>query len=44
LLVMSTHGASGVGRWVLGSITERVVRHSETAVVVVRAKGGDTAS
>lgn len=42
LLVMSTHGASGVGRWVLGSVTEHVVRHSDTAVVVVRAKHADT--
>ena len=38
LIAMSTHGASGVGRWLLGSITERVVRHSETPVLVVRAK------
>jgi nucleotide-binding universal stress UspA family protein len=43
LIAMSTHGASGVGRWVLGSVTERVVRHSDTAVVVVRAKRVDTA-
>lgn len=39
IIAMSTHGASGVGRWLLGSITERVIRHSETAVLVVRAKG-----
>jgi nucleotide-binding universal stress UspA family protein len=39
LIAMSTHGASGVGRWVLGSVTERVVRHADTAVVVVRARG-----
>jgi nucleotide-binding universal stress UspA family protein len=38
LIVMSTHGASGVGRWVLGSVTERVIRHADTAVLVVRAK------
>jgi nucleotide-binding universal stress UspA family protein len=38
LIVMSSHGASGVGRWVLGSITERVIRHADTAVLVVRAK------
>ncbi len=38
LLVMSTHGASGIGRWVLGSVTERVIRYSDTAVIVVRAK------
>ncbi len=38
LIAMSTHGASGIGRWVLGSVTERVIRHSDTAVLVVRAK------
>jgi len=38
LIAMSTHGASGVGRWVLGSVTERVIRYSDTAVLVVRAK------
>jgi nucleotide-binding universal stress UspA family protein len=38
LIAMSTHGASGIGRWVLGSVTERVMRHSDTAVLVVRAK------
>jgi nucleotide-binding universal stress UspA family protein len=38
LIAMSTHGASGVGRWVLGSITERVIRHSDNAVLVIRAK------
>ncbi len=44
LIAISTHGASGVGRWLLGSITERVIRHSETAVLVVRAKSADFAS
>jgi len=38
LIAMSTHGASGIGRWVLGSVTERVIRYSDTAVLVVRAK------
>jgi nucleotide-binding universal stress UspA family protein len=38
LIAMSTHGASGVGRWVLGSVTQRVIRHSDTAVIVVRAE------
>ena len=42
LIAMSTHGESGVGRWVLGSVTERVMRHSDTAVVVVRAKRSDS--
>jgi nucleotide-binding universal stress UspA family protein len=37
LIAMSTHGRSGVRRWVLGSITETVVRHSENPVLVIRA-------
>jgi len=38
LITMCTHGRSGVKRWVLGSITEKVVRHSGNPVLVVRAK------
>jgi nucleotide-binding universal stress UspA family protein len=36
LIVMSTHGYSGLTRWVLGSVTERVVRHAPCPVLVVR--------
>ena len=36
LLVMTTHGRSGIGRLVLGSVTDRVVRHSQAPVLVVR--------
>ncbi len=38
LIAMCTHGRSGVGRWVLGSVTDRVVRHSNRPVLVVRAR------
>jgi nucleotide-binding universal stress UspA family protein len=37
LVAMTTHGRSGLGRWVLGSVAERVVRHSGDPVVLVRA-------
>jgi nucleotide-binding universal stress UspA family protein len=37
LIAMCTHGRSGVDRWVLGSVTEKVVRHSGDPVLVVRA-------
>jgi nucleotide-binding universal stress UspA family protein len=37
LIAMCTHGRSGMKRWVLGSITEKVVRHSGNPVLVVRA-------
>jgi len=36
LVAMSTHGRSGVGRRVLGSVTERVVRYSNDPVLVLR--------
>lgn len=35
MLVMATHGRSGFERWKLGSITERVVRHSPVPVTVI---------
>jgi nucleotide-binding universal stress UspA family protein len=37
LIAMCTHGRSGVRRWVLGSVTEKVVRHSGDPVLVMRA-------
>ena len=37
LVAMTTHGRSGVGRMVLGSVTERVVRQSGGPVLLVRA-------
>jgi nucleotide-binding universal stress UspA family protein len=36
LIAMCSHGRSGVKRWVLGSVTETVVRHSENPVMVLR--------
>jgi len=36
LIAMCTHGRSGIGRWVLGSVTETVVRHSGDPVLVAR--------
>jgi nucleotide-binding universal stress UspA family protein len=36
-IAMSTHGRSGIRRWVLGSVTERVVRHSGDPVLIIRA-------
>jgi nucleotide-binding universal stress UspA family protein len=36
-IAMCTHGRSGIRRWVLGSVTERVVRHSGDPVLIIRA-------
>lgn len=40
LVAMCTHGRSGVQRWALGSVTEKVARHSVAPVLVIRATGG----
>lgn len=37
VIAMSSHGRSGVKRWVLGSVAETVVRHSGDPVLIVRA-------
>ena len=36
LIAMSSHGRSGVKRWVLGSVAETVVRHSGDPVLISR--------
>jgi nucleotide-binding universal stress UspA family protein len=36
MIAMSTHGQSGIGRWVLGSIAAKVVQHSNDPVLLVR--------
>ena len=39
LVAITTHGRSGMGRLVLGSVAERVVRQSGAPVLLVRATG-----
>ncbi|MFB6091067.1 MAG: universal stress protein [Halobellus sp.] len=36
VVVMGTHGRSGLDRYLVGSVTERVVRHSPVPVLTVR--------
>lgn len=36
VVAMSTHGRSGVSRWLLGSIASRVVNHSPIPVLLIR--------
>jgi nucleotide-binding universal stress UspA family protein len=36
MVAMSSHGRSGIGRWVLGSVTDRVVCYSGDPVLVIR--------
>jgi nucleotide-binding universal stress UspA family protein len=40
LVVMSTHGRSGINRWVFGNVAEKVLRHGETPLLLVHARAG----
>lgn len=43
LIVMSTHGRGGVGRWFAGSVAERVLRGASVPILLVRcAECADT--
>ena len=41
LIVISTHGYTGLAHVFMGSTAERVVRHAPCPVLVVRANGRD---
>jgi len=38
LIVMSSHGRSGIGRWVFGSIAEKVLRQAPCATIIQQSK------
>jgi nucleotide-binding universal stress UspA family protein len=38
LIVMATHGRSGLGRWMIGSVADRVVRAATVPVLLVPAR------
>lgn len=37
VIVMSTHGRSGISRWVFGSVADRVLQRSHVPVLLIRA-------
>ena len=39
LIIMSTHGRSGPARWFMGSVADRVVRHSTVPVLIISPPG-----
>ena len=41
LILIATHGRSGVKRWVRGSIADKVLRSSKLPVLMVRAPGSE---
>jgi nucleotide-binding universal stress UspA family protein len=40
LVVMSTHGRTGLGKWVFGNVAEKVLRHGQTHLLLVHAAAG----
>ncbi|MEJ7839051.1 MAG: universal stress protein [Thermomicrobiales bacterium] len=42
LLVLASHGRTGIARWFLGSVSEEVVRRSPVPVLLIRNKLGAT--
>jgi len=39
LIIMCTHGRSGITRWVLGSIAHKVLTRADTPILLIRSKG-----
>ncbi|MEE8306754.1 MAG: universal stress protein [Gammaproteobacteria bacterium] len=42
LIVMCTRGQSGLSRWLMGSVSDRVVRGADVPVLLVRARKKET--
>jgi len=40
LIAMATHGRSGIGRFLLGSVADRVASHADVPVILVRSETG----
>ncbi len=41
LIVMASHGRSGIGRWLMGSVATKVVRGTSTDILVINNRGED---
>lgn len=44
LIVIATHGRTGISRWIMGSVAERVMGHAKADVLAVRARDGSDGS
>ena len=38
LIVMTTHGRSGLARWAMGSVADRIVRHAQVPVLLISSR------
>lgn len=36
LIVIATHGRSGINRWIFGSVTQKVIQHTPVPILVIR--------
>lgn len=41
LIVMSTHGRAGLGRWAMGSVTDKVLHSVKTPMLIIRTEEND---
>jgi nucleotide-binding universal stress UspA family protein len=39
LIIMTTHGSSGLVRWAMGSVADKVVHHAECPVLTISPRG-----
>ena len=39
LIAIATHGRTGIGKWVFGSVAGRVLQHSRVPVLMIRPQG-----
>lgn len=44
LIVMTTHGKTGISRWFSGSVTQKVLQHSTTPVLLISPPGCRTSA
>jgi nucleotide-binding universal stress UspA family protein len=41
LIALTTHGRGGLSRWAYGSVADRLIRHADTPVLVLRSQAPD---
>ena len=39
LIIIATHGRSGISRWVMGSVADRILHSSHAPILMIRAPG-----
>jgi nucleotide-binding universal stress UspA family protein len=39
IILIASHGRSGISRWVMGSVADRILRSARVPVMMIRAPG-----